>query len=196
MSTLPNSTTAEMLDSVTANGLIAKGERGELVVRLLFTFAHDAAIRKQAALSGVKVEEIWYSQSILLTDFLTALVGDDYATKIFESTPQNMQGSTFMEAFKDARVHFTHFGKASDSSTLNDEAAFAFICHSIAGQCFDRQADMKFFLPLLLWNKPLGRFIMSAVFVQIKNWHRVQAVHIDAEKLKFFTSGGGPEAES
>jgi hypothetical protein len=44
-------------------------------------------------------------------------------------------------------------------------------------------------IPVLLWNDKLDRWSMTAIFIQIKNSRRHQSVHIDAERLRFFTSG-------
>jgi hypothetical protein len=183
----------EKLDNWSKNGLISKGERGELVARLLLTFAHDTVIEKL----GAKCPQIHYSRPILLTDFIVALVGEERAKPILDSHPQNVaNGPTFKEAFKEARMHFTHFGKASDSSALTDEAAYIAMCRGMAFICHNTQVDTDIMLPILLRNEHLSRYVMSALLIQIKNQFKLQAVHIDAEKLHFFTPGGGDRAES
>ena len=104
------------------NGLISKGVRGELVARLLLTLAHNKCVRFDSA----KVHEAQYSKAVPLSDFLEALVGHGHMQKILKSRPDNVPGgATFKEAFKHAKVNFTHFVKGGDESVITDEAAFS-----------------------------------------------------------------------
>ena len=102
------------------DGFISKGERGELLARLLFTLAHDKCVDFDSA----NAHEVQYSRPVLLADFLEALVGPGHMKKILESRPDSFpDGATFEEAFKDARVNFTHFVQAGDENAIADEVA-------------------------------------------------------------------------
>ena len=98
----------------------SKGERGELLARLLLTLGHDKCVDFDSA----KAHEAQYSWPVRLFDFLEALVGPGHMKKILESSPDNLpDGATFKEAFKDAKVNFTHFVQAGDKSAIADEVA-------------------------------------------------------------------------
>jgi hypothetical protein len=78
------------------DGLISKGERGELVARLLLILAHDRAARKARTnlspessplLSEPRftpTHHVLYSVPILLVDFLRELVGEDHLQEILQ----------------------------------------------------------------------------------------------------------------
>jgi len=77
-----------------------------------------------------------YSRPIHLFDFLEALVGRSHTENILESRPDNVPGGAiFREAFKDAKVNFTHFVKGGDESVITDEAAWLALSRSMAFQC-------------------------------------------------------------
>jgi hypothetical protein len=179
-------------------GLIKKGERGELVARLLLTLAHDAAaiaaqrthpVQQQKDLSSFP--NVRFSIPIRLVDFLSELIGTDHIHTIFESRPDNIRsGSTFREVFEDAYIHFTHFAKAIDSCPVSDDTAWRAMCRGMCFQCSDHQPDIDIVLPIILnKEKPLCRTTMSAIMIQVKNRQKHQCLHIDAERLGFFTSG-------
>ena len=102
------------------DGLVSKGERGELLARLLLTLAHDKCVDFDSA----NAHEVQYSRPVLLADFLEALVGPGHMKKILESRPDSLpDGATFEEAFKDAKVNFTHFVQAANENAIADEVA-------------------------------------------------------------------------
>ncbi|KAG9084305.1 hypothetical protein FS749_005324 [Ceratobasidium sp. UAMH 11750] len=89
-------------------GLISKGERGELLARLLLTKAH---VDHVASLTFPKPRPpLWFAQPIFLSDFLEALVGKEHKDKIFNARPNNvLNGLTLAEsALGQARLNFTH----------------------------------------------------------------------------------------
>ena len=118
------------------NDLISKGERGELVTRLLLTLAHDKCVQ----FDRKKAHEAQYSKPIPLFRFLEALVGPDHMKRILVSKPDNMDnGATFEEAFKDAKVNFTHFVKGGDPTVITDKAAWMALSRCMAFQCANGQ---------------------------------------------------------
>ena len=166
------------------HGLISKGERGELVARLLLTLAHDECVKFDYR----KADEAQYSRPVPVFDFLTALVGPTHMKVILESRPDNVHdGVTFEEAFKDAKVNFTHFVKGNDSSIITDNAAWVALSRCMAFQCANGQWMIDLYIPVLLWDEPLGRYVVSGIFIQIKNQLKKQPVEIDATQLEFFT---------
>jgi hypothetical protein len=166
------------------DGFVLKGERGELLARLLLTLAHDKCVEFDSA----KAHEAQYSRPVLLSDFLEALVGPGHMEKILESRPDNLpDGATFKEAFKDAKVNFTHFVKAGDESVIADKVAWMALSRCMAFQCADGQRMVDLYIPVLLWDEPLGRYVVSGVFIQIKDRLKTQPGRINVTKLDFFT---------
>lgn len=182
------------------SGLISKGEHGELVARLLLTLAHDAACRPPASSSQVsRLTPIatQYSQPVAVLDFFKELLGKDHMEKVLHSEPQNIRnGTTFEAAFKAATIRFTHFAKAGDTSVVSDHSAFVAMCRGAAWQCFNQQKDIDIIVPVLLRDELIGRFVMSAILIQIKNRTTKQAIYVDAEKLNFFSPGGDDRAQT
>ena len=166
------------------HGLISKGEPGELIARLLPTLVHDKCVK----FDPMKVHEAQYSKPVSVFDFLTALVGPTHMKVILTSQPDNVHdGVTFEEAFKHAKVNFTHFVKGNDSSVITDEAAWMALSRCMAFQCANGQWMIDLHIPVLLWDELLGRYVVSRIFIQIKNQLKKQPVEIDATQLEFFT---------
>lgn len=171
------------------NGLIPKGELGELIARLLLTKAHDQAIQNRFTLPKPNVP--FYSEAISLPDFLKALLGEKNAKLVLEATPDNLESDTTLaeSPLGKAKLNFTHWCKAEDKSVLTQEAAWIGLGRHAAWQCYDHQADVDLITPLMLGDgKTLGRFQVSAILWQIKNHNKRQNVHIDAERMRFFTT--------
>jgi len=105
-----------------------------------------------------------------------------------ESKPDNVpEGAPFKEAFKDAKVNFTHFVKGGDSSIITDNAAWKALSRCMAFQCANGQWMIDLYIPILLWDEPLSRYVVSGILIQIKNRLKKQPVEIDAAKLEFFS---------
>jgi hypothetical protein len=177
-----NNSLAILTDSLKA-GLISRGERGELLARLLLTLAHDKCVK----FDPKKAHEALYSKPVPLFRFLEALVGPDHMKRILASKPDNVHdGATFKEAFKAAKVNFTHFVKGGDASVITDEIAWMALSRCMAFQCVDGQWMVDLYIPILLWDEPLGRHVVSGIFIQIKNRLKTRPM-VDVTKLEFFT---------
>jgi len=187
-----------LLSRYLRDGLIEKGQHEGLVWRTIVTKAHDIAAIPSIPSSFLVPLHRVFSVPIHLFDLLEALVGKLHMETILMSHAQNVPNSaTFKEAFADAYIHWTHFAKAGDDSVISDEAAWIAMVRGIFWQCSDQQADINGILPLLLsvLGTKLGRWVMSAVFWQIKDKTKKHAAHVDAEKLKFFSTPPKDEPE-
>jgi len=167
---------------IKTTNIIGKGERGELVARLILTLAYDAAVKQ------CKAGEEQHTLAVPLETFLQELFGETNYVLIPNSKP-HIGSLTFREAFKDAQVRFTHFVRAEDGRAVTTEAAYAAILRSMAFQCSHDQEDIDILVPLALKNGALREDVMSGMLIQIKN--RVKSgtkasVYIDASKLSFF----------
>ncbi|KAB5592224.1 hypothetical protein CTheo_4321 [Ceratobasidium theobromae] len=172
------------------NDLIAKGDRGELVARLLITKAHDLVIH---TLPPASEPFLTFSTPILLTDFLQVLVGKELAQLIFDAVPDNSSDQTRLidSALGKAKLNFTHWAKAADKGAVTDEAAWIGLARNMAWRCFDQQKAVDLITPLLLWDEKgeskLGPDNVSGIFWQIQHRNKLQKVEIDATDLEFFS---------
>ena len=182
----------ENLKGFLENGLISKGERGELVAQLLLTLAHD-----QALLSDLAHDLVIYSQPVPVINFLKKLISRKHLEGILQSQPANVfKGQTLEEAFQDARLNFTHFVKAGESRIISDEIAWMGLARGMAFVCANGEEAIDLVIPILLWDKPLSRFVVSAIFFQFKNRVSKKRVNtIDAAKLGFFTPAKSGEPD-
>lgn len=169
-------------------GLIDRGERGELVARLLVTLALDRAVKR----SG---HDALYSRGVSLIAFIEELFGDR-AEHILDSIPDNTKSKvTFREAFKHAWVRFTHFGKMGDATGTTLAAARAAFIRCMAIICRSGQMLVDFLLPIFFCPDDattLTEANMSALLIQVKRRAEkgVQAKYaINQSTIKFFPDG-------
>ena len=169
-----------MLERHLNTTLIDKGERGELVARLILTLAYDAAVRRHKG--------NLHTYAVPLKSFLQELFGDTNYERIANSEP-DVGGDTFRDAFKNAYIRFTHFVRAGDESAVSTEAAYAAILRSMAFQCSHGQKTIDIMIPVVLKDETLKEEIMTGILISVKD--RVEAstrasIDIDASKLSFF----------
>ena len=181
------------------DGLIEKGQRGELAARLLLTLAHDAALEKmdvkRRSYQG-QLERL-FTTPVPLLAFLSALFAKPLMEDIMKAVPDNQStGPTLKESFKDAYVMFTHFGKAADEWCISDKFAFMALTRNMAIACRERMEFVDLCIPVHFGEKnPLSRNTTSAIFISIKDKEKVMGynrTHIDVSKLKFFTDETKP----
>jgi hypothetical protein len=111
------------------HGLASQGAIGELIGRALSISAMDSAIN---GLPDAEVSELKYQTPVTVADYYRAFLTDEAWEDLRRSTPANRaaltKGSaekTFEDAFRDAYFHFSHYGKANDSSPMRDTYAWA-----------------------------------------------------------------------
>ncbi|KAK0205621.1 hypothetical protein DFS33DRAFT_1258736 [Desarmillaria ectypa] len=209
------STYEELVDPVDViyrlleENLISKGERGELVSRLLLTLAWDAAIHtlmlnkihppmSYAHRDGKAV----YSRPMRLLDYLPELLQPNHLNVVLQSTPDNcVGGETFAEAFKYAYVYFTHFGRAAAPDAINSGSGLAAFIRGLAYMGSPGNPVFDIFLPLLIVPKdltkrpdfdvdrlPLSEFHRSGVFISVKDKLNAERKNytISAEAFRFW----------
>jgi hypothetical protein len=138
----------DILESALNCGLLARGERGELVARTLFTVAHDRAIMQEY---GVARSEPRFHRPLRLLAFLENLLAPDIWAIVREARPTLAYTGdhTFEKAFEDAWVNFTHFVQLGDHPSFNLHCASELLKRGAAMQAFDNQYNMDGGLPLL-----------------------------------------------
>jgi len=183
------------LNTWAQDGLLEKGELGELVARALVTFAHDAAIQelwKGKVPNLTNKSDPVFSKPIPVITFIRHLVSPAYADKLLKSKPVNMKGKSLEEAFKDGYVHFTHFARLDNASLVTDEVAMAGMFRGVAWIFYRGQKKIDFGIPVFFGklDDPLVRSRMSMLFFQVKNKISTEHVTVDLESdldHKFFT---------
>jgi hypothetical protein len=128
-----------MLAKLLSQDFLARGERGELIVRLLWTLAHDAAINEE---NGVKNpdSQLIYHQPVRFLDWLKALVAPRWHPVVLKAKPiANPDGLTLEEAFRDVYLHFSHFARADDYKIICPQLLWISLTRGYAYQCADNQ---------------------------------------------------------
>lgn len=107
------------------SGWISKCKRGELLARLLLIMAHDAVLRttEEAKLRLTEGRPIRgsnslpYHRPLRVVDFLKQLLHTSHHTVVLGAKPvgpSEGDQQTLEDAYKDAYVTFSHFGRAGD----------------------------------------------------------------------------------
>jgi len=188
-----------MVDILARNvrdGLIEKGQRGELVARLLLTLAHDQALENMKiphkANQG-QLEKL-YTSPILVITFFRALFSQEYVDKLLRRRADNSSaGLTFEEAFTDAYVMFTHFGKAADDWCMSHAFMFMALCRNMAISCREGMEYADLCIPIHFGGGALlSRNTTSAILISIKD--KVDAMgsnrtFVDVNKMAFTQDG-------
>jgi hypothetical protein len=191
----------ELLAEWLSVGLLEKGELGEFVARTLLTFAHDLAIEDEYRTpTRLTDAEPIFSRPISVIAFLRALLQPKFADEVLDYLPENdRQGVKLREAFKDAFINFTHFGRTGEAAMLVDEAALYAMCRGMGWTFYRQQRGVDIGIPVFLGqpDEVLNRYRMTMIFIQVKNTSRSEKPLIDIEssafKPQFFsTSPNGP----
>lgn len=173
--------------------IVDLGLRGELVARHLLMLAYDRAVeadyRKEFP-NDPNCLKVLYSRGCSVITFIRELYSEKLAEVVLNSVPDNLKsGRTFRDAFKTARLRFTHFAKLADESGSTTEAMFAAFVRGMAFVGHDTQQLLDFILPVLLWDELLSEAVMTCIFISVKRRSRagsLAAYAIAAETLKFF----------
>jgi hypothetical protein len=119
----PIKTLAEALSQgflTQGEGYFARGERlgGQIMQRLLWIMAHDAAAKKQTIQDN---PEIQYHVPVPVIDFLKALVNPKWHDIILKALPVTVteNSQTLQDTFANAYVNFSHFTQTTDSEVLH-----------------------------------------------------------------------------
>ncbi|KZT03296.1 uncharacterized protein LAESUDRAFT_684107 [Laetiporus sulphureus 93-53] len=172
---------AVVLEHYIRQGLMSKGERGELVMRLLLIEAFDKATRKRYPNSAPMA----FNHPIHLFNFLEALFGSEHLLRIKKTIPDNRpEGVAFEKAFEDAYVHFTHFGKNENESISNTHGAWAALVRGMAIQCSTNQDGIDCIIPVTFGvDSKLSERTVTGILIQVKNREKRQTIVIDEKSL-------------
>ena len=130
-----------------------------------------------------------FSKGCKLITFIMQLFSEAYADKILNCILDNLKSSTtFSEVFKNAVVHFTHFGKMADDSGTATYAVFVAFVRCMAFMTWSSQEVVNLLLPVLLMPREmLEESVITAVLIQVcKKKGSVNAYMIDQKRFGFF----------
>lgn len=168
-------------------GLLDRGERGNVVARMLVTEAYDLAVAEKTHPPLTPDEQSrFFSLGCHLLDWIEKLFSEGRAQQILESYPANCKGQKFKDIFKDAWIRFTHFVKSADDHVINTHSMFAAFARGMAYICQKGGSFIDILVPVLLRDVKLGSSVMTAIFIHVKRRDRAGNYMIDVEDLGFF----------
>jgi hypothetical protein len=184
-----------LLGSYVNGGLAAQSAIGELISRALSISAMDHAIHELP-----KVCELKYQTPVTVADYYKAFLTDKAWEALRQSVPanrvrlsDNSATKTFEDAFQDAYFHFSHYGKANDSSPMRDTCAWANWLRGTAVICQLNQELTDRMTPI--YFSSLGNVSPKTISVNLdqdKTGQSVNPVNVatqSAEDLSIFSHG-------
>ncbi|EMD35176.1 hypothetical protein CERSUDRAFT_97099 [Gelatoporia subvermispora B] len=150
------------------NDICSVGERGEVVGRILLTLAYDRAIEKAHSLSG-STGPVNFNSGCSLIGFISELFTPEHAKRILDSRPDNaITNMTMREAFGNARVRFTHFGRLGDDGGITPQALLAAFLRGQAQMGHPTQEKIDVAIPVALDEDDLSVGKMTVLLVSFK----------------------------
>ncbi|KAI5119159.1 hypothetical protein M0805_008642 [Coniferiporia weirii] len=154
----------ETLKSAVTRGLLAKGERGELVGRYICLRVQDIRVAKGGPdLIG---DEHSHAKAVPLLSYFKAMFGPQW------------------ENIRSCKAR----NRAGDASAVTTAAGWKALARGNAWQFFDRQEGVDLGIPVFDGNPDdcLSRETVTWILIQIKNSSHLQVVHFSAESLRVF----------
>jgi hypothetical protein len=188
----PEDGIANILKRHVENGLVSKGELGELTGRLLLILAMDSAqevAQSQEIARGISPR---WSKAVGVIEFMKSLIGDkNYNEHIRSCVPDNSSSkAAFDDQFKNSVVRFTHFARADKDTGVTTGAARAAFVRGLGIQCHPYQQSTDVAIPVLRdKNKPVKEENMSILLISFKNQSRalnISDTAVDADQLGCF----------
>jgi hypothetical protein len=156
-------TLSVMRDAVIARQ-IAKGEKGELIARLILILAFHQALR----LPNPKNALLLPVGSVTVKDFLSALLPSDSPAAARFWTMSHGGNPKAEDVFRKAKVYFTHFVRYN--FTPKPRHLWAAVTRGQAIQCSHQEQEIDIILPIVLdSDAQLDEDNISALLVQVKN---------------------------
>jgi hypothetical protein len=161
----------KVLKQVLQTGLVAKGERGEIVTRYLFIQAHDKAALEQ----GPTPLGLRFHRPVPLLLFLKHLLSKEAYKEILKATPVSCEpkhGVTLKDAFQNAWVHMSHFVQAGDSEVIKIHNQIGFFIRGAGVICKPFQPNIDYSSPIFFVDKETDELSpdnASVMQSQIKN---------------------------
>jgi hypothetical protein len=178
----------DALTDIARSGWLDRGKLGKLTGRQILLDAYHRAVEKEQC-DRPKSPPLNFSAGCRLIAFIEALYNDECAREVLDSTPDNVEGIPFREAFKDALICFTHFGKMTDDTGVTSSAVYAAFIRHMAIICRTGRHIVDCILPVLLFDTKLCEHVMTGVLVQFKRQTLSDGIAkygIDQADINFF----------
>ena len=190
---------ASILHYALNSSLLAKGELGEMVARILFLVARDMAVIKSMSEQQRNVERftgLQFSKPIPLLDFLKSLCSPESWEIVRSATPHHTyeNSPTLETKYKDAWVNFSHFMEVKgEAFTLQNLPAL--LMRNAGIHAGPNQASFDGTIGVF-HGDPLKDAITLArvgpILFQIKNWFKLFRVVTGDIKTMGFPKGDLP----
>jgi len=133
--------------------------------------------------------------------FISCLLQPEFAQKVLNSRPENLSHEqTLEEAFQNAHVHFTHFGRTNSPNILHNGAALGAMCRGMAWTFHRRQRGVDIGIPVFMGSTttPHTAHDMTMIFIQVKNTVEPKSLVIDVESpdINFFRASPNGEQKN
>ncbi|KAF8315993.1 uncharacterized protein EI90DRAFT_3021733 [Cantharellus anzutake] len=173
----------EILSNALGGNLLARGERGEVIGRLLMTIAHDTIIMHRNPSYGHTPD---FHSAIRVLDFLKCLFADRFHNIILNALPvAGRSGArTLKAAYKDAYINFSHFVQIDRENDHHIDIQYVckLMLRGAAVNCAGTQRAVDLIIPVF-FGDPVKDAICcdrtSVLQVQIKNRESIKNGHID-----------------
>ena len=157
-----------VLNKAFERGFLARGERGEMIARLLWTLAYDEVAKGGHSLN----DPVVFHQPIKVLDFLRKLFHGNHWDEILNAKPMgDPDGPSLSEAFKSAYICFSHFMDAVDHH-INLRNVYRLLLRGAALSCQRNQRSIDFLTPILFGtpdSTQIRRSNTSVLQAQVKN---------------------------
>ncbi|KAB5596236.1 hypothetical protein CTheo_221 [Ceratobasidium theobromae] len=170
----------QTLDSYFGEGILAHGERGEVVGRLFWTIAHDQVSKLQ--FPRVSTSTPIFHFPIKVLDLLKSLFAPQLHNKLLHAKPiGDVHGPDLETAFANAYVSFSHFARAGDEEMLTGLNLCTGLVRGMALQRQDGQESIDAVIPIHFGelSDPISPQTTSAINIQINNRQQCRQVHVD-----------------
>ena len=147
---------AETLKSCLAGYAIHKGDRGELLVMLLFILARDHAIGPPNGYGRPEMNRRW----CFVLSFMNALFKFEHPLDL--------------KAFADSKIFFNHWVKVHQQVMVNVKYLGQLMCRGAALLCGTNQAGIDGIIPFLLKGDTISLKNIGAIVFQVKNDKKYQ----------------------
>ncbi|KAH9902800.1 hypothetical protein C8Q73DRAFT_671815 [Cubamyces lactineus] len=167
------------------HGLLDKGQRGELVARLLLIFAHDKAQAPQRSLSDPAAATNW-SRKVPVLTFLKALLTAGHHESIRDCFPANArhvnQPVTLDKAFDGAYVRFSHFVRLGSKVMVDTHAGAAALARGMAFQGYHSQPSWDVAIPVLMKDTQIDPSHVTFILIRVKARATKASVFVEPSK--------------
>lgn len=170
----------QLLNGYFGDGVLARGEREEVLGRMLWTGAHDEALESEVRPSGFAGAR--FHLPVKTINLLTNLFHPDLHDMILKAKPLgNPDGPELQDAFQNSFVFFSHFACAKNQEMLRVDNMYTGLVRGMAfyGQATQQSIDAVIPIHMGKTTDRISPSTTSAINIQFKNRDDCRKVYID-----------------